>query len=138
MPPSNALTSPVEGSTVATNGLDEVQVPPATVEDTVVEVPEHKVASKAEAVPASAAWVTVIKTVEVASEPKHPSVPKTVYVIVEVPPSNALTTPVKGSTVATNGLDEVQVPPATVEDTVVEVPEHNVESKAVEIPASAA
>jgi hypothetical protein len=104
----------------------------------VVEVPEHKVASKVEAVPALAGKVTVIKTVDVASDPEHPSVPRTVYVIVEVPPSNALTTPVEELTVATDISDEVQVPPATVEDTVVEVPEHKVASKAEAVPASAA
>ncbi len=82
--------------------------------------------------------LTVIRTVEVASDPKHPAVPKTVYVIVEVPPDKAFTNPEFKPTVATDISDEVQVPPVIVEDTVVEVPEHRLASKAAEIPASAA
>ena len=60
------------------------------------------------------------------------------YVIVAVPPDKAFTNPEFTSTVATDISDVLQVPPPTVDVTVVDVPEHNVESKAVEIPASAA
>ena len=80
----------------------------------------------------------MIKTVDVASEPKHPAVPRTVYVIVDVPPAKASTNSVKELTVATSGSDEDQVPPGTVDDTVVEVPEHKLASKAEAVPASGA
>ena len=77
-------------------------------------------------------------TVELASKPKQPAIPRTVYVIVAVPAPIAKTSPVTEFTVATKASDVVQVPPVAVDDAVVELPEHNAASKTDATPASAA
>ena len=77
-------------------------------------------------------------TVELASKPEQPAVPRTVYVIVADPAPIAKTSPVTEFTVATKASDVVQVPPATVDDAVVELPEHKVASTIEAVPGSEA
>jgi len=104
---------------VATAVLEEVQVPPTDVEENVVVSPTQIVWFP-ESVPAIGAAVTV--TVLVAVTLVHPPVPRTVYVMVAVPAITPVITPEMELIVATAVLEELQVPPADVEENVVVSP----------------
>ena len=73
-----AFTKPEEALTVAKALFELDQDPPEIVELTVVEVPEHKVASPADNVPVTGACVTSILIVAVAFVAEHAPVPETV------------------------------------------------------------
>ncbi len=115
VPAVTPLITPVEELIVATAGVPELQVPPVTVEVKVV-VPLTQIACVPLRVPAVGGAVTVTSLVAVTLA--HPPVPVTLYVIVAVPAVTPLIAPVDASIVATAGVPELQVPPATVEPAV--------------------
>jgi len=101
---------PVADPTVATPVLLLFHVPPATPSVNVVPEPAHT-----EVVPniGVGGIVTVTMAVALGKQPVE-------YVMVAVPGNApAVTTPVAGSMVATDGLPELQVPPVTASDKLV-------------------
>ena len=119
VPAATPTIAPVELLMVATAGFDEVQVPPKTVDEKVTESPMQMFCVP-DSVPAETGAVTV--TVRVALTFGQPPEPKTVYVMVAVPAATPTMTPVALLIVATEGFEEVQVPPKTVEAKVTESP----------------
>ena len=131
MPAVTPLITPVEGLIVATAGVPELQVPPATVDVKVV-VPLTQIACVPLRVPAVGGAVTVTSLVAVTLA--HPPVPVTLYVIVAVPAVTPLITPVEEFIVATAGVPELQVPPVTVDVKVV-VPLTQIACVPLKVPA---
>ncbi len=129
------VTKPVFKSIVATDASELVHVPPAIVELADVVEPSQILASVMLAVPASGPAVTATSTVDVASVPRHPATPNTVYVKVAVPAPIPVTKPVFKSTVATVTSELVHVPPASVELAVVVEPSQILASVILAVPA---
>ncbi len=118
MPGDTLLTKPDDEPTVATEVLDDDQVPPSTVLESVVVFPEH-IAVLPLMVPAVGDVVMVTLVVVIAV----PQDVGTEYDIVAVPATMPVTTP-DALIVATDVLDEAHVPPLTVLDSVDVRPVH--------------
>lgn len=113
-PVATAVTSPVLGSTVAILVLDDDQVPPASPELLSAEVSVGQILVVPPIVPASGAVITFTRAVSVAGP--QPNKLTTENVMIVVPPTMPVTTPVEESTVAMDGaeLDQVTVPELAV------------------------
>jgi predicted RNA methylase len=116
VPAATPVISPEAALIVATVVSDELQVPPADVEEKVVVSPTQ-IFCPPLSVPAIGAAVTVIALVAVSLG--QPPVPRTVYVIVAVPAATPVISPEAALIVATVVFDELQVPPAAVDEKVV-------------------
>jgi hypothetical protein len=117
VPAAIPATAPVVASIVATVIVEELQVPPLTVELKVV-VPEIHISGVPLNTPAVGGAVTV--TVLVADTSEQPPVPVIVYVIVAVPTAIPVTSPLAASTVAIVFAELDHTPPETVELNVVD------------------
>ena len=109
------MTTP-KALTVAVPGADELQVPPATVEENEVVCP-IQIACPPLSVPALGPVVIVTFLMAVALE--QGGVPATEYVMIAVPGEIPVMRPVVGLMVATAKLDETHVPPGVVDKNVV-------------------
>ena len=115
LPLEIAEISPVEPFIKATEGLLVDHRPPEMVEEKVVYSPTQS-SSTPDIVPASARGVTVMD--RVAKSSGQPPAPDTVYVKIAVPADTPVTTPEVGSTVATAGFPDDQIPPGVEEEKV--------------------
>ena len=116
VPADTPVTTPVDELMDATDGVPDDQVPPFPFVDKVV-VPLEQIEDVPLIVPAEGAAVTV--TIVDVDKLAQPPVPEVVYVIVEVPLETPTTSPVISLIKATEGVREDQVPPVTVEVSVV-------------------
>jgi hypothetical protein len=117
VPAAIPATAPVVASIVATVVVEELQVPPLTVELRVV-VPAIQMSCVPLNTPAVGGAVTV--TVLVAETSEQPPIPVTVYVIVAIPAAIPVTSPLVASTVAIVLAELDHAPPETVELNVVD------------------